>query len=163
MVYDWKQGTRYTVSAQKVAEELSLIGDQLTPTAVWKKAKVKTSAMHGCFTWDIETAARERWDEQARKLIRSIVIMPDEEEKEKGAVIIRAFECVTIDEDHRAYVPIAQVLHNADWRFEVFGNIRNAIDELVRKLRSYEAEGVEPVIGKVIQRVQSARELVLSQ
>lgn len=47
-------------------------GGCITPDMVVEAARNPASPLHEHFTWDIREAARERWREQARALIRAV-------------------------------------------------------------------------------------------
>lgn len=56
--------------------------DRLTPELVVETARRHPgSALHQCFTWDLQTAAYERWIDQARELIRRVRVEIQTEER----------------------------------------------------------------------------------
>lgn len=77
MVYKFKGGNFKGLDAQKTGEELERIrqsaGGKLLTQMVWAEAVKEDSPIHKAFTWDVDKAARERWAEQARELIRVVL------------------------------------------------------------------------------------------
>ena len=81
------------------------------------------SALHGQFTWDVQKAARKRWLDEARQIIRVYVNVLKEETPE-----VRAF--VSLESDRLTgggYRTMAEVLTNPERRSEL---LRQAVKEL---------------------------------
>jgi hypothetical protein len=71
---------------EAVRDELDALAaqhdDRLTPELVVETARRHPgSALHQCFTWDVQTAAYERWLDQARELIRRVRVEIRTEER----------------------------------------------------------------------------------
>lgn len=64
----WKPGSRYGADAQKVADEISSIGDSATPAQILDKARDKNSELHKCFDWN-DAEAAEKWRLQQARLV----------------------------------------------------------------------------------------------
>ena len=65
----WKPGSRYGADAQKVADEISSIGDSATPAQILDKARDSKSELHKCFDWN-DSEAAEKWRlHQARNIV----------------------------------------------------------------------------------------------
>lgn len=80
MIYQFKQGATYKgIDAQQAGEALEEIRishkGELRPEDVVKSAKAKGSPLHGAFTWDDSKAASEFRLQEARQLIRSVVLV----------------------------------------------------------------------------------------
>jgi hypothetical protein len=75
--YEWKRGSRLKLDAQVVGEEIERMKDlgPITPARVVEEAKQPDSPFHNGFTWDVRQAAEERWADQARYILRSLVIV----------------------------------------------------------------------------------------
>lgn len=164
MIYQWKPGTRINADAEAVAVELQALGDNITPAMVVQAASKKRSALHSCFTWDDTEAARQYRLQEARLILRSIVVTEEPKEEAAPPRVIRAYENVTVGEN-RAYVPIDAVLQDETMRDEVFGEIASGIDELREKLASYLARAGISFTDKrkaeqAKQRLKSARDLL---
>nr|DAF74945.1 MAG TPA: hypothetical protein [Caudoviricetes sp.] len=84
----WKPGTRYGADAQKVADEISGIGDSATPAQILNKARDNKSELHKCFDWN-DSEAAEKWRlHQARNIVCSLVY---KEESKDAAPPVRLF------------------------------------------------------------------------
>ena len=142
MVYQWKNGTRFNADAQKVGEEVKAIGPEVTPVEVVKAARKAKSAMHDCFEWDDTAAAEEYRLEQARLVLRSIVVI-SEGGGEQIPSEVRAYESVSLsDEDgmsRRVYVPTETALADDDMRAQVFRRLQDTISEARATIKKYSA------------------------
>jgi hypothetical protein len=83
MVYKFKSGNTFQgANAQEVGEELERIrvrsGGKLRTEDVVKEARSDNSPLHKMFLWDDEKAAHEHRLQQARQLIRVVVIVEDQ-------------------------------------------------------------------------------------
>ena len=139
MVYKtaWKSGACITADAEKVSAEIQSIGVSATPEQIVKKATAKRSELNKCFVWDDTDAGKLYRIQQARHIAASIVIYEEpEKEDEEPEFVVRQFENVTVDKG-RAYVPIATVMSNEEWRAEVFDQIMAAIIALGKKTEAY--------------------------
>ena len=92
--YKWKDGARVTkLNAQKVGARLEKMRQKhgvLTPQAVVRDARKKTSPLHSAFEWDDAVAARGQRLDRARDIIRSVTVTitgVDEDDTK----IVRAF------------------------------------------------------------------------
>lgn len=64
----------HKANAQKVAEEIVSIGESATPAQILSKARDDTTELHKCFEWDDTIAAEKYRIEQARQVVRHLVI-----------------------------------------------------------------------------------------
>lgn len=96
-VYMWKDTARVQIPAQVAGEELSRIRDEhgkfFTPHNVVESAKRQGSPLHNFFQWDNTKAAESYREEQARYLIRNIIVT---ETKIPDAQPVRAFVSVRV-------------------------------------------------------------------
>jgi hypothetical protein len=155
--YAWKEGSRFTANAEMVASEIESIGDGATPEQIVAKAQNKRTALHQCFDWDDDEAAKKWRLQQARQVVNSIVVYEQPEEEQPPQYISRAFENVTVG-GGRAYVPIKAAMDNDAWREEVFGQITAAIFAQERKAESY--EHMFPELKDLRGRLKAARETI---
>ena len=157
MVYKWKQGARFKADAAKVKKELDRIGDKLTPEQVVKAARKKKSELHKCFEWNDKVASQLYRLEQARRIIRSIVEVQEEDHNnvEIPHVIVRAYENVTT-ENGKAYVPTEKAMQRKDWREEVFEQINAGIYELEKKARAYQS--AFPKLAETRKHLKNAKQ-----
>lgn len=160
MVYQWKRGARVKADAQKIGEELSQIGESITPENVVFKAKSKKSELHKCFEWDDSKAADEYRLVQAREIMRSIVEVESIDGGESTTIEIRAYESIVVQNDEgenkRVYVPTRQALTDPEMREQVFERLNSDIREAETTADKYKA--FFPVLGEVKRRLEMARE-----
>lgn len=85
-VVRWKPGMGkiYNADAEKVAGEISEIGETATPEQIVEKAEDENTELHKCFEWDDTEAARKYRIVQARDVVRHLYIVkvPTEEPEE---------------------------------------------------------------------------------
>ena len=89
MVYQFKQASRIRVDAQatgELCEKLERTGG-LTPHRLVEASRKPGTLLHNEFEWNDGIAAEKYREEQARFIIRSIVVQPEAEEKKP----VRAF------------------------------------------------------------------------
>ena len=157
--YEFKKGAFRNapgLDAQEIGEALISIHDsegELTPEAVIKAAKPKSSPMHRWFEWDNTKAASQHRLSQARKLIQIVrvrIIRGDEPEAE--AEPIRAFvSMIDGDAKDRHYESILDVMVDQDKRDRL---LRQAFKELTALQNRYDE--LSELAG-VFAAVQKAR------
>lgn len=106
----WKVEGFYKADASKVLDELSELGDEYSLSDVVEKAKDKNSEMHSIFEWDDSVAGEEYRKIQAGKMVRNLVIVRNDETKEKTNV--RYF--VSTGKRDSTYTPTRLVIRNQD-------------------------------------------------
>lgn len=102
---------------QRINDIAERNGGTITPEQVWTDAQDPSSPLHSYFPWDLETAARERWLEIGRKLIRGVRVVFKEER-----VVIKSVGYVrdpTVASDRQGYVSLARVRSDKDLSHEV--------------------------------------------
>ena len=115
MLYQWKIPDLYRVPAQDAGKEIESCKDMdgfIKPEAVVEKARAETSAIHGCFEWDDQSAASRFRLHQAGELIRNIVTVEIGDSGQASAPV-RAFVNIKGASD-RGYKTISAVVHNHD-------------------------------------------------
>jgi hypothetical protein len=71
----WRHGFGFVkADAQRVADEIMSIGDDVTPQQVLEKARNENTELHKCFEWDDAIASEKYRLIQARDVIRFLVI-----------------------------------------------------------------------------------------
>lgn len=76
----------YNADAQKVAEEIMSIGQDVKPQQIVDKARDKSTELHKCFTWDDKTAA-DKWRlHEARNVVCCLVIHREPEQQDKPEI-----------------------------------------------------------------------------
>lgn len=120
MRYQWKTGCRVSGDAQVIGERLETIsirnGGALTPASVVEDAESDDSPLHECFEWDDTRAAGLYRDEQARHLIRHIVLVPEERTNGKEHSPQIAYIHVQHQDHGSCYMTSAEVMEDGDLR-----------------------------------------------
>lgn len=135
MVYQWKPNARIPVEPQVAGKHLEALrskNGELTPRIVVEDARKKSSPFHPVFDWNDKTAAEQWREEQARYIIRSVVVVSSEEGDEPRTV--RAFVSVT-DEGDRHYTSIAHAMGDAELREQI---VKRASKELQEWRKRYD-------------------------
>lgn len=72
----WKPGfsSLYNADANLVAEEITSIGESATPAQIVDKARDCGTELHKCFEWRDDVAAEKYRLQQARQVVRHLVI-----------------------------------------------------------------------------------------
>lgn len=81
------------IDAQRVAEEITALGDSIAPEDVVEMAKDESTEAHKCFTWDNNIAADNWRRQEARNVLGNLVIKPAEIQSE-DTIPIRVFHKV---------------------------------------------------------------------
>lgn len=129
MVYEWKEGSRFKVDAQVAGEmcaELEKEG-RLTAKNLLDANRPEDAPLHDEFEWDDEQAAELYREEQARKIIRCIVVK-HENVKEP----VRQF--INVDIGERKYYSVDVLLQTESTRSAM---LRSALAELSSFQRKY--------------------------
>lgn len=92
---DWKIKGLYKADAGLVYEEITSIGDEVTPGQIVDYAKDKDTELHKCFEWKDKIAAHKYRLSQAQSIIRNIVYIKDykDEDENDKQLIVRAIVC----------------------------------------------------------------------
>ena len=153
MAYQWKPGAFAPVSAQIVGEELNKIqiekGRFFKPADVVAVAKNDASVLHPIFEWnDIKAAARYRED-QAKYIIRNVVIINQDDEQKAP---VRAFVSVVVGERGESnYTTLSNAMSDDDFRAQI---LRQADADI----RAFEAKYERFMeVAAVVQAFKKAR------
>lgn len=152
-VYRWKPAAHVSIDAQTAGEEMERIklahNGRLDPEFVVDAMLAdEASPLRPHFTLDVQAAARERWEDQASFLIRSIELMPSPEMPE--AQPIRAFVSV-VTEQERFYVSTVDALSDPELRAQV-------LSQAWRELEAWRQRHAELTeFAKVFATIDKAR------
>lgn len=151
--YSWRPGSRIKVDAVQTVGELRSIYTRhgaVTPTAVVDAARPEDALLHGEFEWDDTEASRLYREEQARHLLRSLVVVYKKTDGTKTQPI-RAFVKIVpsaddpvIDEsvaevlEPHVYVPVRTVVDEAELRRRWKMQAMNALMSWRRQYRDIE-------------------------
>lgn len=129
MVYKWNDGARYSVSAQiagEVCEELENRGE-LTAKKLVEVSRPENAPLHNVFNWNDEEAAELYREEQGRRIIRCLIVVP-----ENNTVTTRAYFNIVAKEPE--YHSINTILESKD-KYEAL--MENALKELASFKKKY--------------------------
>jgi len=121
--------------AQEIGEAIEdlqdKIGAEVKPSHLLDAARSKSHRLHSYFEWNNSVAAEKYRNEQAKDMIRSVVIII---ETPIGPTETRAFVSVKSEtEDGRRFVTVAQAMSNENYR-------NQAIEEALKKARFWRSQ-----------------------
>ena len=153
--FEFAPGTRLPVSAEVAQGALEAIAarsrGKLAPAAVVAAAKPVKHPLHRCFTWDDTIAAQKHREEEARHLIRCVVMR--EVDGETLGEPVRAYVNIRTEEDSD-YRSMVDVLSDDELGEKL---LRHALDEArswQRRYRSLEQlREVCRALDRVIEEV----------
>lgn len=110
MVYKFREGSRFVVSAQVAGEEISRIAGvhgTAAPETVVEESRPEEAPLHDAFEWVDAIAAEEHRKYQARQLIHCLVRVESEADTDgvEQPKEIQAFASVTPPGVQRGYMP----------------------------------------------------------
>lgn len=142
MVYKWNENARYSISAQiagEVCEELESRGE-LTAKKLVEVSRPESAPLHKVFNWNDEEAAELYREEQGRRMIRCLVVVP-----ENNTVTTRAYFSIVAQEPE--YHSINTILESKD-KYEAL--METAMKELVSFKKKYAVlEKLQPVFDAI--------------
>ena len=166
MVYKWKQ-ERFKANAQKVGEELERIPNKHASNVVNTARKAKGGELHKCFEWDDAIAGEEHRKEQARLILRMIVIDASYKTPEGVETVeIRAFESVRFEktegeaEKAMTYIPTRKALADPELRVQIMDGLETTIVECERTAEAYTY--LVPQFKKTKEKLTEARKTLRS-
>lgn len=168
MIYQFRTGKTFRgVDAQTAGEELERIrnasGGKLATQEVVRWAAEPDSPLHACFTWDNEKAAQEFRLEEARSLIRSVVVVKNDDDKPQPAFWNVAIATPRPDSDPvvEQYYQSAAVIQESPREFAAA--LRLMLRELaaaergLEQLRLLAPRGTKMKIDRATGQVKSAQ------
>lgn len=134
--YAWKQNAQVNLDAQVVGtlfKDMAQTNGGLTPGLVVEHAKPDDSILHGYFTWDDQQAGHNWRMEQARYLIRQLVVVKIADSKAPDPV--RAFVSVRkANEDFKSqhvYLTITDAISDKSYR-------KQLLDDALQEIRAWQ-------------------------
>ena len=144
--YKYKKGAVHRVSADIAGPICQRLHDSktLTPKNLVEEARPEDSPLHPEFDWD-DTIAAEKWrEEQARQVIKTIILYESDinterelileeikDENDTFAIEDRAF--VSTGEWNHRYVPIAVALTNEEWKANLLKAAKRDMQAFITK------------------------------
>lgn len=137
-MYKWKDGAQLRLDAQVCGEHLEQLrvthDGRLTPELVVSDASDAHSPLHLAFEWNDQAAASAYRMDQARYLLRSVMIMP-----EGGAPEVRAFVTVVQGEDSgKSYTHVIHAMQNSALRSQVLTAAKKELEDWDQRYRHLE-------------------------
>lgn len=105
-VATWRSGF-FKADAQKVADEIGAIGEEVTPAQILDKARDKNTELHKCFEWNDSVAAEKYRLHQARMIVCNLVFKNLEHEDDTPKV--RVFHRT---DSNGGYKPLELIIKN---------------------------------------------------
>lgn len=129
VIATWRFGINlFNADAQKVADEIGKIGEDVTPAQIVERARDKTTELHKCFEWDDSVAADKYRLYQARKVVCHLVI---KEIEEKGnSTPVRVFHKT---ERGGGYKPFELIVKNKT-------EYEKLLEQAMSELRAFKAK-----------------------
>src|SRR6185437_8437356 len=161
MVYQWKESTGgMPVSAQVAGMEIDRIrdnkGEYFTPHDVVVASISKTAPLHPAFEWNDVIAASKFRDEQAKYIIRHLIVVKISEPDEQDAPPIRAYVSIRDEDDKQRYTTTTHAMSKPHLREQV-------LEQALRDLRAFERRYSEFLdLSGVMSAFETARERALS-
>lgn len=129
IVATWRPGFNlFKADAQKVADEIGSIGEEVTPAQIVERARDNTTELHKCFEWDDSVAADKYRLYQARKVVCHLVIK--EVEEKANTAPVRVFHKT---ESNRGYKPFELIVKNKT-------EYEKLLDRAMLELRAFKAK-----------------------
>lgn len=141
MRYEWQgpQAPKH-IAVDDAVREITRIQQRdggATPAALVEESRPPMAPLHTAFEWDDSVAAEQYRQEQARQVIRAVVLVPEPEKREQTPVV-RAFVSIANpagpNPQSRMYKPVLAVLENPAEADELKRRLRN---DLLRLRQRY--------------------------
>lgn len=162
--YAWKRGA-IPVKPATAAQELHRIAERdgdVSPAAVVKAATPKGAPLHPAFEWDNKKAAELYREDQARYLMRQLVVVyrdaGGEQQQTRAMVRLTVHELVE-DEDEPAgpmrYLPIQRVLADEGMTRDYIAQAREELRAFQSKYRDVQAlastvAAIDPLVAQLV-------------
>lgn len=155
--YSYKIEGLFKVSARvagQVCRNLSETAGGLTPKRLVDISRSKDSPLHNEFEWDDSIAGEKYREEQARQLIKNIVIVQSNSEtercvklerKEKEEEEARDRGFVPTGENNSRYITLTTALTNEKWRENLLKQARKDSEAFINKY--HRLEELAKIIG----------------
>ena len=141
--YRWKSGAQVRANAEAVGAEIEQLrqraGGVLEVGELVDAARNPTTELHHCFDWNDASAAEKHREEQARYILRSLVVSI---EVSGGApVVTRAFVAIEDQQEsgsRRGYVAVVDAIQRDEWRDQIIGRVVQTLHEARHLMKQYE-------------------------
>ena len=112
VIAKWREGYQglfHGADANKVADEISRIGEAPSTQDIVNAARDESTELHKCFEWDDSVAAESWRRQQARYVIHHLVIYEGKVPTERPEIRIRYH-----DDTKKGYVETTKIVVNRD-------------------------------------------------
>ena len=155
MKYKYSGHVPIKVRAEVVGNEIGKLINRnkgmLTAQELVTAATPPTSKLHDCFEWDNKEAAKQYRLEQARRLIRAVIVYEGPTE-DKEEIHYRAFPNIEADEGNY-YTTMARVTRTPKLRKQLGDQILRDLEYLMEKHEAHSPEKFKKV-WKAIRALQ---------
>jgi len=138
-VYKARDGAPFKrAEAQEIGEYIFNLKDnkgEITPLDVVNSARSKSSILNKYFDWDDTEAAKQWRLQQARNIMNHIIEVIVIDDGKNTEVKVKAYYSINAVNNKTAYVPLAVMLSNKDYKKEVLLKALNIIEDLENFLR----------------------------
>lgn len=155
--HEWGPGYSFKAKPEQAAAVFDEIRERegvLTPAAVVEASREAAAPLHGDFTWDDERAAELHRQNEARSMIRSLVVVYRHPETKKEIPTRREVSLVRLTGDvanARRYVPVQGVLDDPAQRKALVDQARRELVSWANRFREVqELAGVMEAIDAAI-------------
>lgn len=140
----WKQGTHHKIDPTAAHDAIEAVrkrnGGEASADAIVKAAKVKRNPLHPEFTWDDSEAAHEYRLEQARYMMRNLVVIRKELSTDRPQ---RVYEVIRKPQDPEkgrqrtryAYRSTDDIMADPDMRAELLGRALRELTSIRDRFR----------------------------
>lgn len=131
-IIKWKTGVFSKANAEKCYNEISSLGEEVTPEQVVTKAKESDSELHKCFEWD-DTAAAEKYRlHQARNVINSLIVIKHDVKEKSEPVQFRVM-MKNENASGTGYKQVISMVRDED-------EYTKLLEQAMRELRAFKAK-----------------------
>lgn len=135
--YEWRPGSRFShLDPQVVGEELDRIERErgaLTAEVVVEEAADPSSPLHPAFEWNDSAAAHRYRLEQARALMRSLIVRVYIPARERSEPVRARLAVTAPGGGPKRYVWYTEAMRRPEWRKEVLEQARRDLRALLTK------------------------------
>jgi hypothetical protein len=162
MIYQFREGSRFPVKPQVAGEELERIADihggKVIPGDVRDESRPEGTVLHRYFEWDNWTAAELHREEQARRLIRSIVRIEHVPGEPEPRPLI-AYVHVRTSEGEPCYMSTAVVFTDEQLRAQAVADALALFNGVRKRCHDFEElQGVFEAIDRAAQEEAARQE-----
>ena len=156
MKYIWKRQQISTVPAQIVGEELERLEKEnegaLIPATIVRESKPVKAILHNCFEWDNKKAADGYRENQARELLRKIVVVYENDKGKQDN--IRAFVRIQNDDGESYYTCTTRLLDDPELQDNVLQQIFEELVAVKKKYGQFKSPALQKIWSAIDELVE---------